>query len=126
MRTETGTCKYCKQIRVIEVPDDMLVEQKDLDISATDNCDCPSASWERKRQEKLMLANNKIQELVPFDTEPARNLREVLMLTANMLTKGEIENLSIKNGSSKISMKTTSTGGIKIEKKTTKTEGGEV
>lgn len=126
MRAETGTCKYCKQVRVIEVPDSMVLTQMEIDIEASEQCDCPMATHERKKQEMIARANAKIQEIIPFESKTGTRIREVLMLAAVMLSEYDIDNISIKFGSSQTKMKLTGNGGIKIEKKTTKTEGGEV
>lgn len=126
MRLETGTCKYCKQAKVIEVPDSMELSQAEIDIEVTEQCNCPSACHERKKQAKIARANAKIQEIIPQETTAGTRIREVLMLAAVMIAECDIENMSIKCGSSQVRIKETANGGIKIEKKTTKTEGGEV
>ena len=53
MTTAKGTCKYCGQSRIVQVPDGPDLPEEVLNQVATDECDCEKAKFYRERQEKI-------------------------------------------------------------------------
>lgn len=65
MTTAKGTCKYCGQSRIVQVPDGPELPEEALSQIATDECDCEKATFQRERQEKIERAELIIGNLPP-------------------------------------------------------------
>lgn len=65
MKNQKGTCKFCKQMRIVQVPDKGEFSQEELDGIATDECECKQASHSRERKQKMERAELIIDNMPP-------------------------------------------------------------
>jgi len=61
-----GSCEYCGQHRIIDVPDANLTEAE-INALVTDQCDCPQAKSERRK----IKTQKKIEEYLENEIDPA-------------------------------------------------------
>lgn len=59
---KTGTCKYCKQMKTVSVPEG--ADQETCDAAATDACECPEAKEEHRRRMKKEAAFTYIDNML--------------------------------------------------------------
>lgn len=114
-----GFCKYCKESRMVEAPEDATQEQ--LDQLATDECTCQGAYAEREREQQHEYAVYEIENIIKPRSEAAAvifrdNIENIQMgkikqITATVITpeSGDKWTLLIKRGKDglTISAKTT-------------------
>jgi len=102
--SKTGTCKYCKQLRIVkELPklpegatyDDFDEEmlQDMYDQAATESCNCEEATKERDKKKAQTASDEALEAL----TEPDDYLEDILAAARNqILMHPELKTVSIK------------------------------
>ena len=115
-----GSCRYCGQ--VIN-SNRSFSSQEDADNYASDYCDCPEASLERKRREQIDLGKEKIKRLFGEDVTAlgfdalSNDTIEFLNLIVEKIVKEKIAAATVKleNGE-KVVIAETAKGGLKIQR----------
>ena len=79
MKSAKGTCRYCKQMRVVKVPEGPDLPEEALDQIATDECDCEKAKYYRERQEKIERAELTIENMAPEHEQQAANIMKAAL-----------------------------------------------
>ena len=74
LKQETGFCRFCTQGRIVKVPEDREFTQEELDLIASDECECPQAEEYRSRQDKIERAELYISNLVTNDHDSIKGL----------------------------------------------------
>lgn len=111
--TEYGTCKYCKQRVLVQIPGEGDVPEDYADDVASEECTCTKAREERDKKNAKSEAFSKISMLFD-DYSDAKNL---LVEAVQPLISTGIESISIKiDKKTKATMKITSKGKIRVEK----------
>lgn len=70
----TGYCDFCNQARLVSVQDTRKWTENELNMIATDECECIRAKEQREREEKLKRAELYINNLVTDDHEDIKHL----------------------------------------------------
>lgn len=102
--SRAGTCKYCKQLRLVkDLPplpegatyddfDEELLQQM-YDNEATRNCDCEEAKKEREREKAAAASDEALEAL----TGPDDYLKDILAAARNkILMHPEFKGISLK------------------------------
>lgn len=132
LATLQGTCKFCKQIRVVKAREG--TSQEDLDRIATDECSCPMACKAFEEKTSYNMAAEYLKSMCDQAREACErsadmvetwNKREALLVyIAGLIVQGDIKSASIKlDFENSISFSETSGGKLKI-KSTYKNEDG--
>ena len=119
-----GTCKHCKQIRIIPeselekiretLIDGQEIQQDALDILATLNCDCEDAKREQHIVEIVLSTKENINMLFQ-DEFPAE--AELLCEIVEFMVTGKISKVSLQlRHNTKATMTRNNVGEIKIQK----------
>lgn len=97
--SQTGTCKFCNQTRIVKVEvapgKDMTKEelQELYDSLATDQCDCEEATKERDKKKAQTASDEALEAL----TGPDDYLKGILAAARNkILTHPEFKGISLK------------------------------
>lgn len=119
--TAYGTCRYCKQRLLINIPEGEVPEDYEDDI-ATEECNCAEAREMADRKKSQADAYEKISKL--FNNYACK---DILVTAVHPLICDDIESISIKVGKNmKATMKKTSKGKIRVEKIVTSGEAEEI
>lgn len=114
MRAETGTCKWCGQVRTVMVPEDKELTREGLDRIASAECDCEGAATERRVKEVSLQARRSIETLLEDQQTPAAILRQGV----DGVARGKIKKISVNvDGYITCSMWKGKTGSLVIEKR---------
>lgn len=106
MDTVNGTCKYCGQIRIVQVSEDKNYTQEEIDKIASCECDCDVA---RMLQARNMAWGNLIgmlDEKFPDDAidEKDRHIKELLQIAGKEMSEMFIDSISFRSGKDKYSL----------------------
>ncbi len=100
MTQKTGTCRFCGQTKIIEVPDSM--PQNEVDEEATLECKCPDAKVYKEKKEKeeqIEMAKTSAKGTT-FELfhEEFPEIEDVLNYAMDALTAKKFKKLSITTG----------------------------
>lgn len=95
MRQEQGTCKYCKQMRIVKVGDDKHYTQKELDEIASSECNCEEARAAHQLEQLIGMAANNIMALGIID----KTVEKEILGDLRKIMTGERQKLSLTDGS---------------------------
>ena len=117
----TGTCKYCRQEKMIEGYDSLT--QEAADAIATEECTCKAATKERERVQQRTAVAYQIEQIIePRSAAAAGILREAI----EVMQLGNVKKLTITTADKwTLSMQRTANG-IKVSAQTTYTEEEDV
>ena len=93
MRSKTGTCKYCRQYKVVQVPKDKEYTQEELDDIATAECDCDGAEEEAKVRGKIKAAMDSIDRILV--KRQKKDIAPVMQSAVELMARGKIKKVSI-------------------------------
>ena len=124
MRTETGTCKYCGQMRTVQVSEDKEYSQEEIDNIAQSECDCDIARMLRARNEAYGSLQGMLDERFPDDAidEKERHIKELLRIAGKEMSEMNIDALSFRSGKVKYSLALTQKLTFKLKISRTDTE----
>lgn len=119
-----GCCKYCGQIRIVQVSEDKKYTQEELDKIAESECDCDIATRFRKRNEAYGNLRGMLDERFPDDAieEKARRIKKLLLITGRMMSDAMIDSITINGGKESISLVFSPKLTYKLKIKSTETE----
>ena len=117
LHQENRACRYCGQMRMIEVPDNWTDEQ--MNELVVEHCPCPDAQTHNSIKHRKEKAHERIEMLFGEQSEfPIdENAEKLLHMAADAAVDLDIERVTvgIKDGT-KASIKRTAKGSIKIER----------
>lgn len=124
MRTTNGVCKYCGQMRIVQVSEDKEYTQEDLDRIAESECDCDIASMMRKRTEAYGNLEGMLDERFPNDAidEKEKHLKNLLLAAGKEMSQMYIDAIGITSGKEKYSLSLTQKLTYKLKITNTETE----
>ena len=103
MRSMTGTCKYCKQYKVVQVPKGKEYTQEEVNNIATAECDCEGAEEEAKIQSRIKGAMESIDRILI--KKDKKIIAPVMQSAVELMARERIKKLSINiDGESTCSM----------------------
>lgn len=108
MKSQSGFCKYCNQLRMIEAPEG--ASPADLNEQASDECDCDEAVRQRERRAKMEAAGAWAENV--FSKENGQ-LQTVLCAIRSTFA-GSIDYVTVKVGKYTHKIDTDSDGMIRI------------
>lgn len=91
MKTETGTCRYCGQIRIVKVPGEIDFTQEELDKIASQECTCAGAVDVRNREYAIRRGCEVIDMM-----ETTEEVADLLKRTCAAIGRGQIEKAQIR------------------------------
>lgn len=122
LETKQGACRFCGQIRALEV--DNTWKPAELDELATELCECVDASWYATQKRRKENAAKAVEE--QFGAEGERCKPEVLSLleaAVNEVAEMRVNSVSIDIGNNvKAKIGMNNKGLIKVEKTKTQKE----
>lgn len=91
MKRAQGTCKYCKQIRIVMVGDDENLTQEQIDDRATRGCNCDTAREMQRREDTYndAMATIKAMQIIDSDT------KDILDRVARKVANGDYDSATI-------------------------------
>ncbi len=95
MTTKEGTCKYCGQIKLMNIPE--TFNQEDIDDEATRACDCAEARAYTKREENIAGAESGIRDLFK-DLEELNDVKKLMLDAVRPVAESKISKISISKG----------------------------
>lgn len=117
LHQENRACRYCGQIRMIEVPNNWTEEQREE--MTIECCICPDAMTHNGLKHRKEKAHERIEMLFGEQSELPidENVEKLLYMAVDAAVDLDIENvtISIKDGT-KASIRRTTKGSIKIER----------
>lgn len=117
-----GYCKFCGQGARVDTDRELM--QEDLDMMATDKCQCEKAKHERYVKETMEKAQAAIEDLLE---EENAQIRGEMMALTEMIVTGKIMAAVLKSKSgAKVSVKMDSKMNIKFNGERKETRGAEV
>ena len=124
MRTTNGTCKYCGQIRIVQVSEDKNYTQDEIDKIAESECDCDIAKMLRARNAAYGNLQGMLAERFPEDVidEKEKNIKELLRTAGKLMSEMFIDSISIMSGKEKYSLTLTQKLTFKLKITETETE----
>jgi len=108
MTQQSGFCKYCKQLRLIEAPEGS--SPADLDELATRECDCDEAIRQRERRAKMEAAGAWAKNV--FSNQDGQ--LQVALYAIKATFEGAIDYVTLKIGKHTHKIDTDSDGMIRI------------
>lgn len=123
MRAETGTCRFCGQVVVVDVP--MHAGPDEIDEMASRMCNCDSAQAYEESIQRIQRAQSKVDTLYGVRaTHPVSQSAVGLMYAIiETVEKGSIKAVSMNiDGSTKCKITKTGKGTIKVERTDTVTQ----
>ena len=105
MRITNGVCKYCGQMRIVQVSEDKEYTQEDLDRIAESECDCDIASMMRKRNEAYGNLEGMLDERFPDDSidEKEKHIKKLLLAAGKEMSQMYIDAINLASGKEKYS-----------------------
>ena len=124
MKTANGVCKYCGQMRMVQVSEDKNYTQEDLDRIAAGECDCDIASMLRKRNMAYGNLQGMLDERFPADAidEKGSHLKKLLLIAGKEMSEMFIDSIGIVSGKEKYSLTLTQKLTFKLKITNTETE----
>ena len=124
MILRTGVCKFCGQIRTVNVSEDKDYTQEDLDRIAENECDCEIASMMRKRTEAYGNLEGMLDERFPDDAtdEKEKHIKNLLLAAGKEMSQMYIDAINLASGKEKYSLSLTQKLTYKLKITNTETE----
>lgn len=111
---KTGICKFCKQMRLVEINENASAEE--VNEQATEECDCPGAEQEREHKRRIENVNWNIQNLIEEDGRP--DVAGILYAAAETMVNAKIKKVTVSiNAEITVSMSRDGDGKVTVEKK---------
>lgn len=104
----SGICKYCHQIRFVEIPEGATPEQ--ANEQATEECDCDEAIRQRERKQRMQAAGEWAKNVFSKET----NQLQVVLCAIRATFEGSIDYVTLKIGKHTYKVDTDSDGMIRI------------
>ena len=118
MKSENGTCRFCGQLRIVQIGDDKEYSQPDLDTIASSECNCSRAAAERK----INFAETKAKEAIEtvLRDDATKSASEILKRSIDDVARGFVKKISVNiDGCVTASMWLTKKGYIGVERRET-------
>ena len=127
MRQETGTCKYCGQMKVVQLSEDKVYTQEEIDNIAVSECDCDIAKLLRKRTMAFGNLQGMLDERMPDSAldEKEKNIKELILKAGKLMSETFINGVSINAGKENYSLALSPKLTFKLKIKSTETESAE-
>ena len=110
MQLKEGFCSYCKDGRMVEVPDDAT--QKEVNEEVTKKCNCPMAARLRNLREQKEACMENIEEMLEENyPEIAKIFKENI---AN-IQENRIKKITVNTHSNQTARMSKTKDGIKVE-----------
>ena len=100
MSYSVGECKYCGQLVQVDEPYDTMEEAKEAAFAF---CDCAGARAERRTQDQINNATEKIREIfgkvgekAGFQTRTDQNVLEMMFEAAELCARGYLAQVSVQ------------------------------
>ena len=124
MRTTNGVCKYCGQMRIVQVSENKEYTQEDIDRIAESECDCDIASMMRKRNEAYGNLEGMLDERFPDDAldEKEKHIKKLLLAAGKEMSQMYIDAIGLTSGKEKFSLSLTQKLTFKLKITNTETE----
>ena len=124
MITKNGACKYCGQMRIVQVSEDKNYTQEEIDKIAESECDCDVARMLRARNEAYGNLRGMLDERFPDDAvdEKGKHIKELLRLAGKEMSEMFIDSIGIVSGKEKYSLALTQKLTFKLKITNTETE----
>jgi len=106
---KSGTCHFCGQTALVEVPDDME-DQDRIDYEAMLQCNCDTA----KKVQLEELNKERAMDNIDGLFKDCPKIADYLKLGVQLITSGELENLSIRSEEIGGSVKKKASGRIQV------------
>lgn len=122
-RQETGTCRFCGQIHVVDVP--MIAGPDEIDEMASRMCNCDEAQAYNESIQRIQRAQSKVDVLYGVRAaRPVSSAAVGLMYSIiETIEKGSIKAVSINiDGNTKCKITKTNKNTIKVERTDTVTQ----
>lgn len=94
MKTVLGVCKWCGQIKTIEVAESANPSEEERDELASEECDCATAEMERNRREMINKATEEINEYTENAHE--QEAGKILLTAIEGIVKHKVKSISVK------------------------------
>lgn len=124
MRQETGTCKYCGQMRVVQLSEKKIYKQEEIDRIAESECDCYTAKKMRERNEAYGSLEGMLEERFTEKgiDERTKHVKELLRAAGKEMSETYIDALSFAVGKTKYSLSLNQKLNFKLKISRTETE----
>lgn len=124
MILRTGVCKFCGQIRTVNVSEDKDYTQEQLDRIAESECDCEIGSMMRKRTEAYGNLEGMLDERFPDDSidEKEKHIKKLLLAAGKQMSQMYIDAINLASGKEKYSLSLTQKLTYKLKITNTETE----
>lgn len=101
MKQVSGTCKFCKQVRVIQVPESY--NEKDIDDEVTKHCTCESAMAEQTIQSIIACTESTIRQF--FKDKGLELFEKTLLSLVEPMARRKVMKISMNAQNFTVSMK---------------------
>lgn len=127
MTQNTGVCKYCGQMRIVQLSEDKFYTQAEIDNIAVSECDCDVAKILRKRTMAYGNLRGKLNERMPDEhiDEKEKHIKNLILDAAKLMNETYIDSISITSGQESYSLSLTPKITYKFKIKSTEVESME-
>ena len=127
MTQNTGVCKYCGQMRIVQLSEDKEYTQAENDNIAVSECDCDVAKILRKRTMAYGNLRGKLNERMPDEhiDEKEKHIKNLILDAAKLMSETYIDSISITSGQESYSLSLTPKITYKFKIKSTEVESME-
>lgn len=127
MTQNTGVCKYCGQMRIVQLSEDKEYTQAEIDNIAVSECDCDVAKILRKRTMAYGNLRGKLNERMPDEhiDEKEKHIKNLILDSAKLMSETYIDSISITSGQESYSLSLTPKITYKFKIKSTEVESME-
>lgn len=106
MKLATGECKYCQQMKTIQVPDEWTEE--DVNAEVTRKCNCEEALAAEEVQRIITYAEADINRF--FEDKGLDAFKEILKAAVEQVARKNVTKVSLTNDGYTVVMKRTKSG----------------
>ena len=128
---KTGVCRFCGQIKSVEVPEEW--DDEKLDELVAESCNCDVAMRYQKKKKRREGAEEKLKEILEYEAEDDEDgmvpddAKELSYVALEKILEGPINQITVETENGiKIKMKKNTKGYVRMERKKTKTKSCEV
>lgn len=127
MTQNTGVCKYCGQMRIVQLSEDKFYTQAEIDNIVASECDCDVAKIFRKRTMAYGNLRGKLNERMPDEhiDEKEKHIKNLILDAAKLMSETYIDSISITSGQESYSLSLTPKITYKFKIKSTEVESME-
>jgi len=127
MTHKTGVCKYCGQMRIVQLSEDKEYTQAEIDNIAVSECDCDMARILGKRTMAYGNLRGKLNERMPDEhiDEKEKYIKNLILDAAKLMSETYIDSISITSGQESYSLSLTPKITYKFKIKSTEVESME-